>query len=181
MKQKDISSATKIAILDAASKVILDKGVEALTIDAVAQEADISKGGLFYHFPSKKNLIEGMINRLISEIDSLLEAELVKSGGDFLPAYIRASFVTNPQWTKLSCALIAAIANDPDLIKPLQKRFSEMQDRIARAAFSPEIGTLIRLALDGMWISDIYGFAPPPPELREKMLISLLEIAQRRY
>jgi AcrR family transcriptional regulator len=77
MKQKDISSATKIAILDAASKVILDKGVEALTIDAVAQEADISKGGLFYHFPSKKNLIEGMINRLISEIDSLLEAELV--------------------------------------------------------------------------------------------------------
>jgi hypothetical protein len=89
--------------------------------------------------------------------------------------------VTNPQWTKLSCALIAAIANDPDLIKPLQKRFSEMQDRIARAAFSPEIGTLIRLALDGMWISDIYGFAPPPPELREKMLTSLLEIAQRRY
>jgi len=178
MKQKDISSATKIAILDAASKVILGKGVEALTIDAVAQEAGISKGGLFYHFPSKKNLIEGMINRLISEIDSVLEKELVKSAGDFLPAYIRASFVANPEWTKLSCALIAAVANDPDLLIPLQKRFVEMQNKITEASTSPEIGTIIRLALDGMWISDLFGFAPPTPELREKMLIALLEITQ---
>lgn len=178
MKQKDISSATKIAILDAASKVILDKGAEALTIDAVAQEAGISKGGLFYHFPSKNNLIEGMINRLISEVDSVLEAELAKSGGDFLPAYIRASFVTNPEWTKISCALIAAVGNDPDLLIPLQKRFSEMQIKITAASPSPEIGTMVRLALDGMWISDLFGFAPPTPELREKMLIALLEIAQ---
>jgi len=80
---------------------------------AVAQEAGISKGGLFYHFPSKKNLIEGMISRLISEIDSLLEVEMVKSGGNFLPAYIRTSFATNPEWTKLSCALIAAVWRSP--------------------------------------------------------------------
>lgn len=180
MKQKDISSATKIAILDAASRVILSQGAEALTIDAVAQEAGISKGGLFYHFPSKKNLIEGMINRLISEIDSLLEAELAKNGGDFLPAYIRASFVSNPEWTKLSCAMIAAVANEPDLIIPLQKRFSAMQDKITEVSPSPEMGTIIRLALDGMWISDLYGFAPPTPALREKMLTTLLEMAQRK-
>lgn len=180
MKQKDISSATKIAILDAASKVILGKGVESLTIDAVAQEAGISKGGLFYHFPSKKSLIEGMINRLISDVDAVLEEELVKSAGDFLPAYIRASFMATPEWTKISCALIAAVANDPDLLIPVQKRFSEMQNKITEASPSPEIGTIIRLALDGMWISDLYGFAPPTPEIREKMLIALLEIAQRK-
>lgn len=180
MKQKAISLATKIAILDSASKIVLEKGAEALTIDAVAKEAGISKGGLFYHFPSKKNLIEGMINRLISEIDYLLEEELVKSEGDFLPSYIRASFVTNPEWTKLSCAMIAAVANDPDLLKPLQKRFFEMQNKIAEAGSSPEIGMMIRLALDGMWISDLFGFAPPTPELREKMLTLLLEKAERK-
>lgn len=180
MKQKDISSATKKTILEAASKVILDKGVEALTIDSVAQQAGISKGGLFYHFSSKKKLIEGMINRLISEIDSSLEEELVKSAGDFLSAYIRASFVANPERARLSCALIAAVANDPDLIIPLQKRFFEMQNKITETGISPEIGTIIRLALDGMWISDLFGFAPPTPELREKMLIALLEIVPRK-
>jgi AcrR family transcriptional regulator len=179
MRQEDISSATRMAILDAASKVILARGVEALTIDAVAQEAGISKGGLFYHFPSKKNLIEGMVNRLISEIDALLEEELSKSDGDFLPAYIRASFVANPEHTRLSCALVAAVTSDPDLIMPLQKRFFDMQKRITASGVSPEIGTIIRLALDGMWISDVFGFAPPTPKLRGKMLTALLGIARR--
>jgi AcrR family transcriptional regulator len=180
MKQKDISSATKIAILDAASKVILEQGVEALTIDAVAQEAGISKGGLFYHFPSKKILIEGMITRLISEIDTLLKAELAKSAGDFLQAYIRASFMSTPEWTRVSCAMIAAVDNDPDLLIPVQERFSEMQNKITQASPSPEIGTIIRLALDGMWFSDLFGFAPPTLEMREKMLPALLKIAQRK-
>ena len=179
MKQKDLSLGTKNAILDAASKVILDKGVESLTIDAVAQVAGISKGGLFYHFPSKNKLIEGMIDRLIAEVDASLEEELMKSEGDFLTAYIQASFITNPERTKLSCALIAAIANDPTLIVPLRRRFYEMQNKIILACASPEIGTIIRLALDGMWISDIFGFAPPSPELREKMLSVLLEAASK--
>jgi AcrR family transcriptional regulator len=179
MKQKDISSATQIAILDAANRVILDQGVEALTLEAVAQQAGVSKGGLLYHFPSKKKLIAAMINRLIAEVDSSLAEELVKSGGDYLTAYIRASFVINPERDKISCALFAAIAHDPDLIKPLQARFFEMQREIAAAAVSPEIGTILRLALDGLWISDLFGFAPPPPELREKMLGALLAIAQK--
>jgi AcrR family transcriptional regulator len=179
MKQKDISSTTQMAILDAASKVILDKGVEALTLDAVAQQAGLSKGGLLYHFPSKKSLIEGMINRLIAGVDAALAEELAKSGGDYVTAYIRASFQSNPERDKISCALFAAISNEPDLIKPLQARFFKMQTEIAAAAASPEIGTIIRLALDGLWISDLFGFAPPPPELREKMSGALLAITQK--
>jgi hypothetical protein len=55
-----------------------------------------------------------------------------------------------------------------------------MQTEIAAAAATPEIGTIIRLALDGLWISDLFGFAPPPPELREKMLGALLAITQKK-
>lgn len=152
----------------------------ALTIDAVAQEAGLSKGGLFYHFHSKKELIEGMVKRLILVIDSVLVEELVRSNGDFVTAYIRASFLVNPDWMKLSCALIAAVTNDPDLLEPLQQRFYIMQEKMANAAESPEIGTIIRLALDGMWISDLFGFAPPSVELREKMLYTLIGIANNK-
>ncbi|MCD4752936.1 MAG: TetR/AcrR family transcriptional regulator [Anaerolineaceae bacterium] len=178
MKQKEISSATQKTILDAASKVILDKGAQAFTLDAVSREANISKGGLLYHFPLKKQLIEGMIERLIAEVDSSLKEELAKSGGDYLAAYIRASFQTNPERDKVSCALFAAIANDPKLLEPLRARFFKMQSEIAAAAVSPEIGTLIRLALDGLWVSDLFDFAPPQHELREKILSALLVIAQ---
>jgi DNA-binding transcriptional regulator YbjK len=45
MKQKDISSTTRVSILDAANRVMVDKGAEGFTLDAVAREAAISKGG----------------------------------------------------------------------------------------------------------------------------------------
>lgn len=178
MKQKNISSTTLTTILDAANRVIMDKGAEGFTLDAVAQEAAISKGGLLYHFPSKKQLIQGMIERSIAKVNSTLREELVKSGGDYLAAYIRASFKTNPEPEKISYALSAAIANDPKLIEPLRSHFLKMQEEISAAAPSPEIGTLIRLSLDGLWISDLYGFAPPAHELRVKMQDALLAIAQ---
>jgi AcrR family transcriptional regulator len=179
MKQKEISSNTQIAILNAAGKVILEKSADALTLEAVALEAGLSKGGLLYHFPSKKKLIEGMIQRLIAEMDSALEAEMAANGGDFLSAYIRISFETNPERDQISCALFAAIANDPDLLTPLQERYGEWQDRASGAAPSPEVGTLIRLALDGLWISDLLCFAPPSPEIREKILQILLGMAHK--
>ena len=179
MKQKDFSIATQTAILDAASKVILERGAEALTLEAVAKEAGLSKGGLLYHFPTKRLLIEGMLNRLVAQVDAALAEELRISGGDFLTAYIRASFKTYPGRDKVSNALFAAIANEPDLIQPLQARFVKMQAEIAAAAPSPELGTIIRLALDGMWIADLFGFAPPAPEMREKMLDILLFMAKK--
>lgn len=180
MKQKDISSATQTAILDAANRVIMDNGAEGFTLNAVAQEADISKGGLFYHFPSKNHLIQKMIERMIAMVDSTLADELIKSDGDYLTAYIRASFKTNSEPDKISYALFAAIANDPKLIEPLRSHFFKMQDEIVAAAASPAIGTLIRLSLDGLWLSDLFGFAPPTPTLRAKMLDALLSIAQKK-
>ena len=55
-------SITRQKILAAASQIVQCKGVAKLTLEAVAKEAGVSKGGLLYHF-SNKALIEGMIVR----------------------------------------------------------------------------------------------------------------------
>jgi AcrR family transcriptional regulator len=181
MKQKDISSTTQTAILEAAGKVVLEKGVGALTLDAVALEAGVSKGGLLYHFPSKNKLIEGMIKRLIAEFDSMLEAELAKSNGDWLSAYIRASFQSNPKLDSVGSALFAAVANDPELLKPLRAHYAQWQDKVTASAASPEIGTIIRMAIDGLWVSDLLDFAPPSSATRKKMLTALLKLASKDF
>lgn len=180
MKQAQISTNTKTTILDAANKVIIDKGARGFTLDAVVQEAQISKGGLLYHFPSKKRLIEAMIERLIASVDAALEEELAKSNGDYLTAYIRASFQTNPERDRISSALFAAVANEPDILEPLRARFARMQNELVAAAESSEIATLVRLTLDGLWVSDLFDFAPPSAELREKMMNTLLDLVHRR-
>src|SRR3954454_22441411 len=55
---------TKTRILSAAELVVLERGVSALTLDAVAEAAGLSKGGLIYHFDSKEALIRAMIARI---------------------------------------------------------------------------------------------------------------------
>jgi AcrR family transcriptional regulator len=47
-----VKSSRKIEILDAASKIVNQRGIFNLTLEAVAEEAGISKGGLLYHYPS---------------------------------------------------------------------------------------------------------------------------------
>jgi AcrR family transcriptional regulator len=178
MNKKEQYNLTREALLDAANRVLTIKGAEGFTLDAVAREAAVSKGGLLYHFPSKNSLIEGMIARSASRIDAALNEELEKAGGDYLTAYIRASFRTAAEPEQVSRAFFAAIANDPKLMAPIRRRFERLQRDISAAAPSEETGTLIRLALDGLWYSEMYSFAPPSPALRERLMEALLAFAR---
>jgi AcrR family transcriptional regulator len=170
---------TREAILDAANRVLMAKGAEGFTLDAVARETPVSKGGLLYHFPSKNSLIEGMIARSIAQVDAALQEELANSGGDYLSAYIRASFRTAVEPEQVSRAVFSAIAGDANLLEPLRAHFERMQKEIAAAAPSEEAGTLIRLCMDGLWYAEMYNFAPPDPGLRQRLLKILLELVRR--
>ncbi len=55
------ASASRRKILEAAALVAVRDGLGAVTLDAVAKEAKISKGGLLYHFRSKDDLIAAML------------------------------------------------------------------------------------------------------------------------
>ncbi|WP_084500687.1 SMR family transporter [Halalkalibacillus halophilus] len=77
----------KIEILDAASRVVVREGVDRLTLETVAKEAGVSKGGLLYHYSTKDALIMAMnvyvIERFREKIDSRVE-----TGVSFHEAYL---------------------------------------------------------------------------------------------
>src|SRR5215208_4643248 len=56
---------TRTRLLEAAERVVAADGVARLTLDAVASKADVSKGGLLYHFPNKEALISAMVLRWV--------------------------------------------------------------------------------------------------------------------
>src|SRR3954454_9447968 len=60
--------STRERILDSASELVREVGSGRLTLDAVAERAGLSKGGLLYNFPSKDALLQGMLERLIAEV-----------------------------------------------------------------------------------------------------------------
>ncbi|GCB56911.1 hypothetical protein rerp_33190 [Rhodococcus erythropolis] len=52
-----MAADTRDRILDALEKLLLVSGVAQVTLEGVAAEAGVSKGGLLYHFPSKEALL----------------------------------------------------------------------------------------------------------------------------
>ncbi|MFL5200572.1 MAG: TetR/AcrR family transcriptional regulator, partial [Microvirga sp.] len=61
-------------ILDAAAELVAEIGAGRLTLDAVAEKAGLSKGGLLYNFPTKEALLQGMIQRMIDQVTSEKDA-----------------------------------------------------------------------------------------------------------
>ncbi|MEX2600863.1 MAG: TetR/AcrR family transcriptional regulator [Balneolaceae bacterium] len=93
-------------IVDAAEKVILEKGFEAATMDEIAESAELSKGALYLYFRSKAELYLAICLRGSNELNSRFAAVLAsrnsglemirKMGEEYLdfvknkPLYFRA-------------------------------------------------------------------------------------------
>src|SRR3712207_8711030 len=81
--------------LEAAERVVARDGVARLSLDAVAGNADVSKGGLLYHFPNKDALISAMVLRWVDgferDIGQRLEMEEAGAAGSWARAYAGAT------------------------------------------------------------------------------------------
>src|ERR1700683_730447 len=72
-RKKEIS---RDRILDAAENVILDSGGRTFTLDAVAERAGISKGGLVYSFATKDELVRAALEREVSRFQDAVRQRL---------------------------------------------------------------------------------------------------------
>jgi AcrR family transcriptional regulator len=64
MSVRSDGAATRDRILDSFEMLLVEGGSRIATLDAVAARAEVSKGGLLYHFPSKDAMVDGMLDRL---------------------------------------------------------------------------------------------------------------------
>jgi AcrR family transcriptional regulator len=160
---------TRDRLLDAAAAVVMRDGAQALTLDAVAEEAEVSKGGLLYHFKSKRELVEGMVERWLAEFG----AEMQAADAGFARGYIKASA---PAGNELG--MLAALVADPSLLVAVRKQYGIWQDRVARETRDPVDATVARLAADGLWLAELLGMGPPAGSLREQVVQRLLELAE---
>src|SRR5262249_60196574 len=93
--QRESARSSRERILHAAARVAVRDGVMAMTLDAVAAEAGVSKGGLLYHFRSKDELIAAMLVHCKAEMQGRLEkrfAEDPNPRGRFIRAIVQTVF-----------------------------------------------------------------------------------------
>jgi AcrR family transcriptional regulator len=159
---------TRAKLLDAASAVIRRAGPQALTLDAVAAQAGVSKGGLLYHFKSKRELLDALVARWMDDFQDDIDAQ----SGSFARRYVAASDGAKAE----EAGLLAALVADPAVLATVRDRHVSWQDRVVAEGGDPVDATVARLAADGLWLADLLGIAPPEGDLRARVLARLLEL-----
>jgi AcrR family transcriptional regulator len=59
---------TRERILEAAESVFADNGYHDALVDEISKRTSMSKGGLYFHFPSKENLFFAVMDRLANKL-----------------------------------------------------------------------------------------------------------------
>ena len=153
-------------------------GVARLTLDAVAAETGMSKGGVLYHFPSKDALIRGMIRRLHEEFDAevrRLVAEDPCPIGRTVRAVLNANFSAAPsdraaRIDRVAAGLLAAVATNRDLLEDIKEYTERMEQEMMRDGLDPVTAMVIHMAADGIWMSSLFAIAHPRGQMRELVI-----------
>jgi AcrR family transcriptional regulator len=166
-------------LLDAAERLVVARGAAHLTLDAVAQEAGVSKGGLLYHFPSKAALLEGMVRRHVRDLERRASEYAEDSGATPSPARkvagrLRALLEKGETHREMGAAMLAAAAGNPALMDPCRQSYREVVDEMAKCPQSFERAAMLHLAVDGLLMSDLLNLSPFTADERRRVVEHLL-------
>lgn len=170
-------------LLDAAERAVARDGMQGLTLEAVAREAGVSKGGLLYHFPSKRELIIAVVERLGERCEAdQKQAELAGGPGcgAFARAYVTARHdaLEEEETKHVHVALLAAAATDPQYLEPFRRRLVEWQAKLEADGIDPAVATIVRLAMDGLCLGVLFGMPVPQGNLRLRIIEKLIEMTK---
>ena len=173
-------SSSRERIMDAAEQVVLQEGASHMTMDAVAAKAGVSKGGLIYHFPSQRDLLQAMLQRFIDRVETRMaqaRTQLPESPARSIKAYIHAWFTLGGEYRRTASALLAAITREPELLQAVRLKHRAVLTEIVKAAPNSVQAMVLSLATEGMWMSELLDISPLTDSERERIQRMLLKLA----
>lgn len=102
-------------LLRAFRGIVLEQGERAATLEAVAAAAEVSKGGLLYHFASREALVAGLCERFAE----LVEQEIAEvDDGAFAEWYLRTSSECDSELETTMAALMRLAQHHEATVRP---------------------------------------------------------------
>ncbi|SMQ60523.1 transcriptional regulator, TetR family [Pseudidiomarina planktonica] len=147
-------------VLDAAEALVAEQGAARLTFDALVQQTGVSKGGLLYHFANKDALVQAMLQRLVDRKE-VRRTEFLKdlegSRDANLKSILLAAMSCEEEAPALHSAILAAAANNPELLAPLREQTDALFAELDESELGGERARLLLFAVHGARLFEQLG------------------------
>jgi len=182
LEQRRRRSGARDRILDAAADLVGEIGAGRVTLDAVAERAGLSKGGLLYHFPNKDALLQGMIERMVDEAvaekDQLRgETDVVRNREAYLS--VAATLERACDECQVANGLLAALAENPRLLDPVRRVVSREWEALKTNSDDPEAALVAWLAAQGLSALAMHEISPLDDADRERVAAALFRLLEK--
>ncbi|MFB2561596.1 TetR/AcrR family transcriptional regulator [Rhizobium sp. IMFF44] len=161
-------------ILDAAEAVILDSNGRNLTLDAVAERAGISKGGLVYSFATKDELIYAALEREVTRFQQAVRHRVGDRSADpieLVLAHIEEALNEDDASTRMAAFLVTALVHAPGMLAPVRSLYRTLLDPLrSKSGKFAEVRQAL-LAVEGIFLLQGLGFVEVSSDEFKSILI----------
>ena len=161
MRQRAADSAsTRESLIAAAAALARQKGVLGLSLDRVIEAAGVSKGGLFYHFRTKEELIAAVVNAELDRFEALVERHVAR-GASYAGALFKALLQFVEQNSTMMGSVNAALSFGEPLRSVVLTRRRSWTARLRSESPDRNRATVVELLMDGLIFSCSHRDGPP--------------------
>lgn len=139
-RKQEISEETRRRLVEAAYELAADGGSAAMSIQAVAERSQISRGSVAWHFGSKEGLLVAVVDDAFRWGIEFIAGRLASATAPSIEVLIEANFALmgQPKARIFSTILLEALAGDSPVRETYAARYVEL-----RAVYADYLATLV--------------------------------------
>lgn len=176
------SERSRNAALEAAIAIIARDGPGRLTLDAIARESGLSKGGVMHQFRTKEAVLKALLERQMAHFEEFSTRHMAKVTASSASPNLATQLATireaasSPNSAAL--ALVAAMVENPRLMALPREREMERMAAIREEAADPDLAMIRWAGAMGLLLSSLFGMSPLSKDEHQRLFARLLDDAQ---
>lgn len=178
VKRVGVRGRGRQGILEAALALVAEGGRQALTLEAVAARAGVSRSGLRYHFAAKEHLLTAVAQAIVARFARACQLEsetLPDAPNRSLKSYVLASTSNRAGNDQLIANALAAGPVHDKSMDPIRRYWQERFPPFSEAV-GFDRAAVIHVATEGLWFMDVLNLSPFNVAERDAVVRAILAL-----
>lgn len=175
------SERSRAAILKAALTIIARDGAHRLTLDAIAKESGISKGGVMHQFHTKDAVLKALLEQQMAYFESYQARFLAGPEGQGAEPTLTAQIATMREVidtpNSAALAILGVLTTDPALLDTVRASDKATIAKIKAEAADPDEALARWSAARGLLFTTMLGLCPLSKKERDALFDRLAQPA----